>query len=302
MSKFSTSNNKLGRFIARNEGNIASGLLRESMAKGMKKPALRRLVSNFIPNRQPKRWLFLVGCYNSGTTILRRVLESHPQITGLPEEGVTLTGAFPDLEQGGWPRMMYANQDLWELPEDGSIAKQAIKDWSLWFPKNVPVFLEKSIDHSTRIEWINRHFENAVFVSITRNGYCVCEGIRRKAFPSGEAKKKIGSAYSLDMLGKQWSAFDEEISGALTKVPNSISIYYEDFMANPVDIVEGIFNLASVDSVPIGFHDRTLEIDGVKHELLDQNKKSLASLSSEDKSQLTSIMRNSLLRNGYDLL
>jgi len=277
LSKFSTSNNKLGRFIARNEGNIASGLLRESMAKGMKKPALRRLVSNFIPNRQPKRWLFLVGCYNSGTTILRRVLESHPQITGLPEEGVTLTGAFPDLEQGGWPRMM-------------------------WFPKNVPVFLEKSIDHSTRIEWINRHFENAVFVSITRNGYCVCEGIRRKAFPSGEAKKKIGSAYSLDMLGKQWSAFDEEISGALTKVPNSISIYYEDFMANPVDIVEGIFNLASVDSVPIGFHDRTLEIDGVKHELLDQNKKSLASLSSEDKSQLTSIMRNSLLRNGYDLL
>ena len=35
----------------------------------------------------PEKWLFVVGCYNSGTTLIADALADHPQIAALPDEG-----------------------------------------------------------------------------------------------------------------------------------------------------------------------------------------------------------------------
>ena len=40
-------------------------------------------------------WLFILGVNNSGTTILSKILETHPEIRTLPKEGQHLTTAFP---------------------------------------------------------------------------------------------------------------------------------------------------------------------------------------------------------------
>lgn len=304
MSRFSSSSSKIGRFVARNEGRLISGFVREAAAKGMHRSLIRNIVSNIVPVRHPDRWLFIVGCYNSGTTILRKVLESHPQIAGLPHEGVQMTDAFPDLEAGGWPRMMYSNRDSWNIPDTGSpeIVKKAMRDWSLWWPRGADVFLEKSIDHTTRIGWTSTYFPNSCFVAITRNGYCVCEGIRRRASPVGNARMKVGTSYPIELLGKQWAAFDDELVGALAKTPNSMAMKYEDFISNPIDNIEKIFDLVKVERVSLEFNDRVLDVNGIKHELLNQNQVSLSRLSAEDKRELTPIIRKSLLRNDYEVL
>ena len=81
-----------------------------------------------------------------------------------------------------------------------------------------------------------------------------------------------------------------------------MTIKYEDLISNPVENVEKIFDLVKVEHVSLEFNQQVLDVDGIKHELLNQNEASLSRLSAEDKSELTPIIRNSLLRNGYEVL
>lgn len=46
----------------------------------------------------PKKWVFIVGCYNSGTTLLNQILSCHPDILTLPDEGAFLTRRVPTPE------------------------------------------------------------------------------------------------------------------------------------------------------------------------------------------------------------
>ena len=140
MRRYANQNTKIGRFIARNGGDLWRGLKRELSVKLYKQPAIRRLVRRFYSPRDPEKWLFLVGCYNSGTTILRDIVASHPNVSDLPFEGVKLTSAFPDLEAGGWPRMMYRNKSHWGKMDSGA-AGLARVDWSPWWEKSATIFL-----------------------------------------------------------------------------------------------------------------------------------------------------------------
>ena len=53
----------------------------------------------------PDRWVFIIGCYNSGTTLLKDLLAEHPHIGVLAGEGVKFSDALPRPEDFGWQRM-----------------------------------------------------------------------------------------------------------------------------------------------------------------------------------------------------
>ena len=53
----------------------------------------------------PDRWVFIIGCYNSGTTLLKGLLAEHPHIGILAGEGVKFSDALPRPEDFGWQRM-----------------------------------------------------------------------------------------------------------------------------------------------------------------------------------------------------
>ena len=44
--------------------------------------------------KKDKTWIFLVGSYNSGTTLLAEFLGHHPSISALPTEGYFITDQF----------------------------------------------------------------------------------------------------------------------------------------------------------------------------------------------------------------
>ena len=71
------------------------------------KSAVRLAARVAFPPKSPKQWVFLLGCYNSGTTILRDVLGAHPEVSTMPREGVKLTDLFPTPEHQGWFRMTH---------------------------------------------------------------------------------------------------------------------------------------------------------------------------------------------------
>jgi hypothetical protein len=301
MSKFSDSGSKWERFAARNEGRLVSGFLREALGKLWRKPGFRRMVRPLLSEKQPEKWLFVVGCFNSGTTILRRLLESHPDISAMVREGAKMTDAFPDLEAGGWPRMMFANRHLWDLPEDGAEqrARLARRDWSFWFDGRAKVFFEKSIDHTTRMGWMDRHFPGAHFIAIRRNGYCVNEGIMRRACPSGAARAQVGERYPPELCAEQWVAFDETVTRGCAEVQRAVEIRYEDLMAQPVETMRALFAFLGLVQPEMTFTGDTLVIAGQSHQLLDQNARSLARLTPEEIAAMAPIMKETMARHGY---
>lgn len=305
MRKYSASgSNFVKRFFDRNKGNLLGGFRREVKGKLLRNNITRTIVTRFYSCREPEKWLFLVGCYNSGTTILREVISSHDEVDDLPFEGVRLTSAFPDLEEGGWPRMMYKNRSLWKLPtENGKIiSEKAKKDWSPWWKAETKIFLEKSIDQSTRIRWLAEHFPNSHFIYIIRNGYCVSEGIMRRAKPSGPAIQDVGSSYPAELVAKQWCEFSKFIEAEIDGLDNVLKVKYENLTDNPLDTITNIYNFLKLPAPEISVQEDAVIVNGKGFVLANQNNKSIERISPEDKAIMTDVMRDTLIEHNYELL
>ena len=132
-----------------------------------------------------KTWVFVVGCYNSGTTLLSELLGHHPDISALPDEGQFLTDQLPQDYMLGLPRMWVNREDLFRLDENGTGPDpvRLEKEWAMRLDCTKRVLLEKSPPNTARTRWLQANFSNAHFIGITRNPYAVAEGISRKAEP-----------------------------------------------------------------------------------------------------------------------
>ena len=80
-------------------------------------------------------WLFLLGLNNSGTSILLRVLSSHPRMRSLPNEGQLLTRALPQAPRYGVGRNWTKRPDIfrWTEESDPAPALRARFDWAYFF-------------------------------------------------------------------------------------------------------------------------------------------------------------------------
>jgi hypothetical protein len=107
----------------------------------------------------PYYWLFILGCNNSGTTLLGKILGAHPAIRTLPKEGHHVTRALPDPVQVevGLGRMFTRRLDLfrWTEDDDGSRVPRIKYDWACRFSGEPPgILLEKSPPDLLRSRWL----------------------------------------------------------------------------------------------------------------------------------------------------
>lgn len=243
------------------------------------------------------------GCYNSGTTILREMIGAHPEVASLPREGVVLTDAFPNLEANGWVRMWYRNAasvaQLYQNPRKA--AQLAQRDWSVWWRRGASVYLEKSIVHGAWMPALEQGFDHAKFIGVVRNGYCVCEGIRRRAMPKGLAQQILGQdRYPLTDVGKQWVFANEVLLRDQTKVQHYIQIRYENFCASPLATIHSIFLFLGIDPAAATQQiDGTIVIGQRKFIVKNQNSESLARLTSADIAELDTVIGPMMDQLGY---
>lgn len=266
---------------------------------------IRSCVRPFFSTVNPEKWVFLVGCYNSGTTITQSLLAAHPDISSLPKEGVRFTSVLPAPEDLGWTRMWVRCPEYMEMPpgEAARLASRVHEDWAPWLKASCRVHMDKSISNVTRINWLDNNFNNAYFIAIVRDGYCVSEGIRRKARPRGQHAQYVGNNYPIEMAGEQWVAANERIIEASHSVERFMMIRYEDLTDDPVKTLTAIWKflglaVPQMDPVPGG-----LIING-KMFALEQNNdaQSHARLSEEEIRRLTPIIGSMQQQMGYALL
>jgi hypothetical protein len=251
------------------------------------------------PVPKNKTWLFLVGCYNSGTTLLAEILGQHRSISALPTEGHFITDQFVKDFDIGLPRMWVEREDLFRLNEndEGPDVIRIKKEWAMRLDCSKPVLLEKSPPNSAKVRWIQKHFENAHFVGIIRNGYAVAEGISRKGDP-----RHIDSGWPIDMSARQWARSNElllEDSKALKKF---MWISYEELTEDTGRVLNDICRFVGVAEFDDFKSDQSLSIHERNEQVRNMNVESIEKLTPEQIQSINSVAGDMLDYFGYQRL
>jgi hypothetical protein len=244
----------------------------------------------FGPLPHPERWVFIVGCYNSGTTLLHDMLAAHPSVGSMPFEGQFYTDQLVVPRDLGLPRLWALAPEhfrLTESSESGINLNRLKRQWGAHYnhPRR-PVLLEKTPTNAARTRWLQRHFANAHFIAIVRNGYAVAEGIRRKA------------KHPLDVAARQWAVSNRILFEDFDHLDRQLIVRYEDLVEDATAELLRISEFLGID--PSHFkHGRTWKIHEQNDSVRNMNQRSLDELTSDEKAIIRSEAGDILERFGY---
>ena len=138
-----------------------SGFVRKVFLTALMNQSVQKILLPFGHDLKPERWIFVVGCYNSATTLLASILREHPDMEGLPNEGAFLTDVLPYPERFGWPRMWSQCVEDVRIRGDAKEADRAKRikhHWSLWYQDGSQNLVEKSISNAARLLFLQEYF------------------------------------------------------------------------------------------------------------------------------------------------
>lgn len=290
-----------GRPIRRPWRKRARDLGLELVGRAYASAFVRAVVRPVFETRVPNRWIFLVGCYNSGTTLTRELLALHPHVRSIPKEGVRYTSVLKRPEDLGWNRMWIRCEEYVSLPAvpDAESARRLRKDWSPWV-RSDRAFLEKSVANVTRMEWLDLNFDDAYFIGVIRNGYAAAEGIRRRATPTGNAAKILGGdSYPVEMAGQQWVRANERLLEAADRVGRFHMLRYEDLVRDPAASLSSAWRFLDLEPMDVRVTDGAVRLGGREFRISNRNDESWSRLSEIDRASLADIIGPMMDRLGY---
>lgn len=251
------------------------------------------------PVPKDKTWVFLVGCYNSGTTLLAELLGQHPSISALPTEGHFITDEFVKDYDIGLPRMWVEREDLFRLTEDdqGPDPLRVQKEWGMRLDLSKPVLLEKSPPNMAKVRWLQAHFENAHFIGIVRNGYAVAEGISRKADP-----QHLVDSWPIEMSAYQWKRSNEILQQDSKHLKRFLWVKYEDLANDTVGTLNKITNFVGIANFEGFESDRSWSIHERDERVRNMNAESIERLSREQIDLVNHVAGDMIESFGYTLL
>ncbi|MEX0729903.1 MAG: sulfotransferase [Aquisalimonadaceae bacterium] len=272
-----------------------------AMDRVLMQPRLHRMLLPFGRELKPRRWVFVLGCYNSGTTLLASVLGQHPEIGGLRTEGVYLTDSLPYPEAYGWPRMWWQCLERVRLPIEGQEerARRIRRQWSIWYPRGIDNLLEKSVANAARMPFLNAYFQPAYFIYIIRNGYAAAAGIREKANLKRWGNPYADAGYPMQLCARQWLTTDELVQADSRKVRHFLPVYYEDLTARPAETLASVTTFLGLQPMPVQVVGRDWSVHGIKAPIRDMNAVNIARLSETDIDAVEAVAGKQLRRHGY---
>jgi hypothetical protein len=244
----------------------------------------------------PYSWIFILGCNNSGTTLLSEVLSAHPLVRTLPKEGQRLTSAIPNSASYRIGRVFSQRLDLfrWTEESDGECLARLRYDWAWQFTPGPGYLLEKSPPNTLRSRWLQQHFRPSRFIVLVRHPYAVCEGITRR------------TKYTIDEAAAHWTLVHKILREDTTHLERFVVVRYEDLCDRPADhlpLLEQFLALPEpFDASLLGRSFRSHNIDGTPKPLQNLNARSLKRLSRADLDAINQHVATEAEPFGYELL
>lgn len=248
----------------------------------------------------PSKWVFIIGCYNSGTTLLDQILSQHQEIGGLNDEGVMLTNKLPRPEDYNWRRMWVKCESKMKVDTNPKQAAALIKrHWSHFYDSSKEILLEKSISNTPRAIFFNDYFRPAYFIHIVRNGYAVAEGIKRKAkvMPGNPLYQK--GQYPIDLCAEQWRRSLEVVKEQRNYLQNLLEITYEELTADPDNTMLRVCNFIGISPFNTSLKDVSFSVHQTNESIQNMNLSSLKRLSDDDIRLVNEVASEDLKRYGY---
>jgi hypothetical protein len=266
----------------------------------MRKTPLQRLAASCGGVPHPEKWVFVIGCYNSGTTLLAGLLERHSQIQSLPGEGVVFTDELTRPEEFGWPRLWFKCRQQMKVrgANPADLAGRIKRQWRWAAIGKGPCFLEKSIANATRLEFLNDHFQPAYFIHIMRNGYAVAEGIQRKADPTRWRNPEYSGRYPIGLCAEQWQATEALITAQSSQLDNYYALSYEDLTAAPEQEIRRILQFLELPDES-QLLNKEIRVHGQRRPISNLNDLSLRNLGEDDIEAIDRVAKDWLDRYGY---
>ena len=240
-------------------------------------------------NKSSDQWLFIIGCNNSGTTLLKTVIESHPNVIGIEGEGQYRTEQFITDRDLRLNRLFSERLDVFR--EIRGVNPLRVKyDWLVSLMRrrkdSHQFILEKTTVNSVRVPWLLENFPNAKYVVIFREAYAVVEGMRRK--------ENIEIERGVNHWLKTNSLIIEDLEGQT----NVLFLKYEDLTDQPGRTISTIWHF--LDLKPLGENEERKEykVHGQKNGIANQNLKSRENLTKEDFEVISN--KTQTLRNRID--
>lgn len=243
---------------------------------------------------QPEKWVFIVGCYNSGTTLLHNLLAEHPEIGSMPNEGQFYSAQLPRGADFNLPRLWALQPELFYLDENSSSSIDVVKlrrEWAYFI--NYPyknILIEKTILNAARIRWLQKNFRNAYFISLFRNGYAVAEGIHRK------------EKHSIEHAAKQWAASNKILLKDIPLLKHHLQIKYEELVDNPASTLKKVTSFLGVKDLDDSVFSKDFQIHNVEAAIKDMNQVSISRLDEHQIKIINEIAGDLMLKLSYPLL
>ncbi len=239
------------------------------------------------------QWIFLVGCNNSGTTLIHDVLAATGKFSFMPHEGQRYTNVLGRAQKRGYQRVWTEYIDELQLDERHSISKvpRLLFDWLREVDKPPQaMILEKTTANAVRMRWLQQAFPRAAFIGIVRNGYAVVEGIKRKG------NKAVGRG------ARHWRRVNEIMLDDAKRVNKFLLVRYEDFVASPQETLPRVASF--LDLTRTELEEAFARIDrnpteSSRTSIRDMNALSLRRLDPEEVRTITQEAGNLLAELGY---
>lgn len=246
---------------------------------------------------QAHKWCFIVGCNNSGTSLLQKILQRSNQISTLPFEGQLYTRVFQRANKKGFARVWSEySQELSAECSPIKVAPRLLHDWmrNLSLPIH-KVIVEKTPANVLRMNWLTAAFPNSYFIGMVRNGYAVCEGIHRKA------------GQDLRRAACHWNKVNEIMLTQGRTLPHFLLIKYEELTEKPNLTMRRIADFLDINPCTLEYAAKKLfsfstVIGNKPQRLKNLNQESIARLTPADLRTINSCAAHMLHYFGYKVL
>ncbi|MBK7965876.1 MAG: sulfotransferase [Bacteroidetes bacterium] len=242
----------------------------------------------------PQKWVFIVGCYNSGTTLLHNLLGEHPEIGSMPNEGQFYSTQLPRGADYNLPRLWALQPELFYLDENAFSPIDTTKlrrEWAFFYNHpNRKILIEKTILNAARTRWLQKNFKNAYFISLFRNGYAVSEGIHRK------------EKHTMEQAATQWAVSNKILLDDVALLNHHLQIKYEELVENPASTMKKVTSFLGVKELDDSVFRKSFQIHKVDAEITDMNQDSISRLDEHQVKIINEIAGDVMLRLNYRLL
>jgi hypothetical protein len=258
-------------------------------------------VANFTgKDLAPKKWIFIIGCYNSGTTLLDQILAQHIQVGGLNDEGVMLTNKLPRPEDFGWRRMWVKCENEMSISGDKSrIAAEIRHHWSHFYDSKKEALIEKSISNTPRAVFFNDYFRPAYFIHIVRNGYAVVEGIKRKATVMPGSPFFQAGQYPIELCAEQWVRSLQVVEEQRSRLDNFLEISYEELTAAPDQTMQIVCDFLGILRFETSLNETSFTVHQNNELIRNMNESSLNRLTKADIHAINKVAKKYLEKHKY---